>query len=156
MRCSTYNISMLSMGEAINRVIEERQKYSKLVTHWKQDIVNLIIDFGGTNPKFDRLSMKDRYQKTYVQILSMLKRSGYSWGDMMSLLKTAEGLPEKYSKTGFIINKLKEASKLNKNYVQTNRTKSNRDGIKRRNGKRTSDPSSLSEESESCTPSLFQ
>lgn len=62
--------------------------------HWKADIVNQMIEMG-----FEK--------KDYVRWLTMIKRSRKSWGDMMVILKEANGLPSQYSKIGFIINKLK-------------------------------------------------
>lgn len=62
--------------------------------HWKSDIVDQMVEMG-----FDK--------KQYARWLGMIKRSRKGWGDMMYLLKTANQLPDKYNKVGFIINNLK-------------------------------------------------
>lgn len=62
--------------------------------HWKSDIVDQFIELG-----FDR--------QQYGRWVAMIKRSKFSWGDCMSLLKDTNNLPSKYNKIGFIINKLK-------------------------------------------------
>lgn len=98
-------ILMLSIGEYLSK--NQSIPDSKAPSHWKADIVNQIIDLVGLSPKFSVFDKPTQFKKTYIYWLSLIKKSGKSWGDCMCLLKEANGLDSKYSKGGFITNKLK-------------------------------------------------
>lgn len=97
---------MLSLAEYLKKF--EGIPNTKAPSHWKADIVNQIIDMVGLNPKFAALPKPEQYKKTYVYWLVLIKKSGKTWGDMMTMLKDASTMHPKYPKGGFITNKLKK------------------------------------------------
>lgn len=97
----------IALKLTLKEYLELHKKTVKPPRHWKADIVNQIIELIGLNPAYAKYDKATQYKKTYVQWLSMIKRSRKGWGDMMSVLKNASGLPDKYNKAGYIINQLK-------------------------------------------------
>jgi hypothetical protein len=93
----------------LNKYLDKylKQAENKPPRHWKADITNQIIELVGLNRKYSKLSTEKQFKNTYVFWLSMIARSGKSWGDMMYILKEASRLDSKYNKAGFICNKLK-------------------------------------------------
>jgi hypothetical protein len=84
----------------------------KKCVHWKQDVVNTLIEVYGLNEKIKAKDQSERYKKTYGMWLGMIKRSRKEWPAMMELLEKADRLPEKYNKLGYIVNQLKAPKTL--------------------------------------------
>lgn len=95
--------------KSISELVQAYQNIpkGKKCVHWKQDVVNTLIEVYGLNLKVKADSQADRFKKTYGMWLGLIKRSRKEWPAMMELLKKADELPAKYNKLGYIINQLK-------------------------------------------------
>lgn len=84
----------------------------KKCVHWKQDVVNTLIEVYGLDQTVKAKDQAERFRKTYGKWLGMIKRSRKEWPEMMDLIEKANGLDTKYNKLGFIINQLKPKKTL--------------------------------------------
>jgi hypothetical protein len=84
--------------KSLASLLDERKPARRSAPHAKAAAANEIVAFLGNNSK--------------ASYGLWLKRIGTaSYGDVMAILKRAQGLPAKYSRGGYVTNQLKNAGR---------------------------------------------